>query len=54
MITKIIAEELIQKAKKYVEKGDKFVIVCYRHTCFSRRRRFRCFLRIISFLEYLW
>ena len=26
MITKIIAEELIQKAKKYVEKGDKFVI----------------------------
>ena len=29
MITKIIAEELIQKAKKYVEKGDKFVIVTH-------------------------
>ena len=29
MITKIISEELIQKAKKYVEKGDKFVIVTH-------------------------
>lgn len=29
MITKIIPEEKIQKAKKYVEKGDKFVIVTH-------------------------
>lgn len=29
MITKIIQEELIQKAKKYVEKGDSFVIVTH-------------------------
>ncbi len=29
MITKIIREELIQRAKKYVEKGEKFVIVAH-------------------------
>lgn len=29
MITKIIAEELIQKAKKYVEKGESFAIVTH-------------------------
>lgn len=29
MLTKIIQEEQIQKAKKYVEKGDKFVIVTH-------------------------
>lgn len=29
MITKIIAEEKIQKAKKYVEKGESFVIVTH-------------------------
>ena len=29
MITKIIQEELIQKAKKYVEKGESFVIVSH-------------------------
>ena len=29
MITKIIQEEKIQKAKKYIEKGDKFVIVTH-------------------------
>lgn len=29
MLTKIIAEEKIQKAKKYVEKGDSFVIVTH-------------------------
>lgn len=29
MITKIIQEEKIQKAKKYVEKGEKFVIVTH-------------------------
>lgn len=29
MITKIIKEELIQKAKRYVEKGDKFVMVTH-------------------------
>ena len=29
MITKIISEDKIQKAKKYVEKGDKFVIVSH-------------------------
>lgn len=29
MITKIIQEEQIQKAKKYVEKGEKFVIVTH-------------------------
>lgn len=29
MITKIIAEEKIQKAKKYVEKGENFVIVTH-------------------------
>lgn len=29
MITKIIREDLIQKAKKYVEKGDSFVIVTH-------------------------
>ncbi|WP_106831106.1 DHH family phosphoesterase [Parabacteroides pacaensis] len=29
MITKIIQEEKIQKVKKYVEKGDKFVIVTH-------------------------
>ena len=30
MITKIIHEEKIQKAKKYVEKGESFVIVTHR------------------------
>ena len=29
MITKIIHEEKIQKAKKYVEKGESFVIVTH-------------------------
>ena len=29
MITKIIQEEKIQKAKKYVEKGESFVIVTH-------------------------
>lgn len=29
MLTKIIREEEIQKAKKYVEKGDKFVIITH-------------------------
>ena len=29
MITKIIREEEIQKAKKYVEKGESFVIVTH-------------------------
>ena len=29
MITKIIKEEEIQKAKKYVEKGERFVIVTH-------------------------
>ena len=29
MITKIIQDEKIQKAKKYIEKGDKFVIVTH-------------------------
>ena len=29
MITKIIQEELIQKAKKYVERGERFVIVTH-------------------------
>ena len=29
MITKIIPEEKIQKAKKYVEKGERFVIVSH-------------------------
>ena len=31
MITKIIHEEKIQKAKKYVEKGESFVIVTHPH-----------------------
>ena len=29
MLTKIIHEELIQKAKKYIEKGDSFVIITH-------------------------
>ncbi len=29
MITKIIQEELIQKAKKYIERGERFVIVTH-------------------------
>ena len=29
MITKIIQEALIQKAKKYVERGERFVIVTH-------------------------
>ncbi|MDH6304708.1 phosphoesterase RecJ-like protein [Parabacteroides sp. PF5-5] len=29
MLTKIILEEQIQKAKKYIEKGDKFVVVTH-------------------------
>ena len=32
MITKIIQEEKIQKAKKYVEKGEGF----YRDACLTR------------------
>ena len=33
MITKIIQEEKIQKAKKYVEKGESFVIVTHVSPC---------------------
>ena len=40
MITKIIREEEIQKAKKYVEKGESFVIV----THVSGAERFSPFL----------
>ena len=29
MITKVIQDELIQKAKKYVERGERFVIVSH-------------------------
>lgn len=46
MITKIIQEEKIQKAKKYVEKGESFVI---RDACLTRRRRIRFIPWFISF-----